>query len=67
MTEADARAKFGDKVRTSTFEFEENDRAIAEGDKVGGVKLIIGKSDKILARLWLDQERAISCKSLVLR
>lgn len=43
LTEAEAREQFGDQVSTSHFEFEENDRAIAEGDMVGEVKLVIRK------------------------
>ena len=48
LTESQARKEFGDKVKTVEFHFDENDRAIAEGDTVGGVKLVVGKGDKIL-------------------
>ena len=47
LSEAQARMKFGDKVSVSSFEFEENDRAIAEGDTVGGAKLVIHKGKVI--------------------
>ncbi|MEL7547422.1 MAG: FAD-dependent oxidoreductase [Pseudomonadota bacterium] len=43
LTEAQAREQFGDQVDTSHFEFDENDRAIAEGETLGEVKLIIRK------------------------
>ncbi len=43
LSEAAARAKYGDSVTTSCFAFEENDRAIAEGDRVGEAKLVIRK------------------------
>ena len=47
LTEAEARAKFGDKVSTTSFPFHENDRAIAEGKTLGEAKLIV-KGSKIL-------------------
>ena len=40
MIEADARAKFGDKVTVWKSEFHDNDRAIAEADTRGFVKLV---------------------------
>ncbi|MEM7767591.1 MAG: FAD-dependent oxidoreductase [Pseudomonadota bacterium] len=43
LTEAEARSQFGDNVSTSSFPFEENDRAIAEADTRGEAKLIIRK------------------------
>ncbi len=48
LTEAEARAAHGDTVKVSRWPFSENDRAIAEGDTRGGVKLIIGKGAKLL-------------------
>lgn len=48
LTEAEARTQYGDKVKVSEFEFEDNDRAIAERETSGSVKLIIGSGDKIL-------------------
>lgn len=47
LTEAEARAQYGDSVTTSSFPFHENDRAIAEGKTLGEAKLIIRKG-KIL-------------------
>ena len=47
LTEAEARAKFGDKISTTSFPFHENDRAIAEGKTLGEAKLIV-KGSKIL-------------------
>ncbi len=48
LTESEARAAHGDAVKVSRWPFSENDRAIAEGDTRGGVKLIIGKGAKLL-------------------
>jgi pyruvate/2-oxoglutarate dehydrogenase complex dihydrolipoamide dehydrogenase (E3) component len=48
LTEAEARAEHGDAVKVSSWPFSENDRAIAESDTRGGVKLIIGKGAKLL-------------------
>lgn len=48
LTEAQARAEHGDAVRVSRWPFSENDRAIAEGDVRGGVKLVIGKGARLL-------------------
>jgi len=48
LTESEARAAHGDAVTVSRWLFSENDRAIAEGDTRGGVKLIIGKGAKLL-------------------
>ena len=47
LTETEAREKFGDSVTTSSFQFHENDRAIAEGKTLGEAKLVIRKG-KIL-------------------
>ena len=43
LTEAEAREQFGDSVKTSSFPFHENDRAIAEGKTKGEAKLVIRK------------------------
>jgi len=43
LTEAEARAEHGDSVSTASFAFHENDRAIAEGETAGEVKLVIRK------------------------
>ena len=48
LTEADAREKFGDAVKAVTWSFEENDRAQAERQTEGLVKVVIGKRGKIL-------------------
>lgn len=48
LTEAEARGLHGDAARVSSWPFSENDRAIAEGDVRGGVKLVIGKGAKLL-------------------
>ena len=54
MTETEARAKFGDKVKTGAFPFHENDRAIAEHKTDGEVKIIwMGK--KILGASILGE------------
>jgi len=47
LTEAGAREK-GHDVKALTFEFEENDRAIAERKTEGGVKIVATKKGKIL-------------------
>lgn len=47
LTEADAREK-GFNVRPLSFEFEENDRAIAERSQAGSVKIIATNKGKIL-------------------
>lgn len=48
MTEAEAREKFGDKVRALKWSFEENDRAQAERATDGLVKVVVGARGKIL-------------------
>ena len=54
MTEAEARAAYGDKVKTGSFPFHENDRAIAEHKTDGEVKIIwMGK--KILGASILGE------------
>ncbi len=47
LTEKDAREKHGD-VKIVHWEFEENDRAIAERNTHGGVKIVATKKGKIL-------------------
>jgi pyruvate/2-oxoglutarate dehydrogenase complex dihydrolipoamide dehydrogenase (E3) component len=47
LTEAEAHEKFGDKIKTSSFPFHENDRAIAEGKTLGECKLVI-KGNKLV-------------------
>ncbi|MSO97086.1 MAG: dihydrolipoamide dehydrogenase [Rhodospirillaceae bacterium] len=48
LTEAEARAKFGDDVRVLTAAFAENDRARTEGDTGGLLKAIVTPRGKIL-------------------
>ncbi|MCR9130206.1 MAG: FAD-dependent oxidoreductase [Alphaproteobacteria bacterium] len=48
LTEAEAREKHGDTIQIARWSFEENDRAIAEGDTRGGVKIVVGKGGKLL-------------------
>ena len=48
LTEAQARERYGDKVRTAVWGFDDNDRALAEGEAVGGAKLVIGPGAKLL-------------------
>lgn len=48
MTEAEAREKFGDKVRALKWSFKENDRAQAEQATDGLVKVVVGARGKIL-------------------
>ncbi len=43
LTEAAARARYGESISVSQFAFDENDRAIAEGKTLGEAKLIIRK------------------------
>lgn len=47
LTEASAKERFND-VRTVHWQFDENDRAIAERDMRGGVKLIARKNGRII-------------------
>jgi len=47
LTEAEAR-KAGHDIKVLTWEFEENDRAIAERDTHGAVKIIATKKGKVL-------------------
>ena len=54
MTEAEARAKYGDKVNVGSFPFHENDRAIAERKTDGEVKIIWMKK-KILGASILGE------------
>ena len=55
LTEDEARKKHGSSVQVSEFAFEENDRAIAERDTHGSVRVVIGKGDKILGASVLGQ------------
>ncbi|GGX73298.1 dihydrolipoamide dehydrogenase [Litorimonas cladophorae] len=48
LSEAQAREKFGDRVKTVEFHFDENDRAIAERSTKGGVKIVVNHKGKVL-------------------
>lgn len=48
LSEVEARAAYGDDVRVETFPFDENDRAIAEGDVRGFGKLVTTKKGRVL-------------------
>lgn len=48
LTEDEARRRHGDKVRILTAEYDRNDRAIAEGQSTGRLKLIAGPGGKLL-------------------
>ena len=48
LTEAQAKEKFGDDVRILRWSFEENDRARAERETEGLIKVVVGKRGKIL-------------------
>lgn len=48
LSEAEARAAHGADVRVETFPFDENDRALAEGDVRGFGKLVTTKKGKVL-------------------
>ncbi|MCI4644499.1 MAG: FAD-dependent oxidoreductase [Hyphomonadaceae bacterium] len=54
LTEAAARDKHGDAVKTSCFAFDENDRAIAEGRTKGEAKLVIHKGKLLGASIVGD-------------
>ncbi len=48
LTEAQAREKFGDDIRVLRWSFEENDRARAELETEGLIKVVVGKRGRIL-------------------
>ncbi len=54
LTEAEARTKFGDSVKTSAFPFHDNDRAIAEGRMLGEAKLVLLKGKLVGASIAGD-------------
>lgn len=51
LTEAEAREKFGEAVKTSAFPFHDNDRAIAEGKTLGEARLILHKGKLVGASI----------------
>jgi pyruvate/2-oxoglutarate dehydrogenase complex dihydrolipoamide dehydrogenase (E3) component len=48
LSEAEAREQHGDKLRVERFDFANNDRATAEGDRRGFGKLFAGTDGRIL-------------------
>lgn len=54
LTEAEARAKFGDSVKTSAFPFHDNDRAIAEDRTLGEAKLVLHRGKLVGASIAGD-------------
>ena len=48
MTEEEAKEKYGDSVKVYRYPFEDQDRAIIEGETKGMIKLIATKNGKIL-------------------
>ena len=48
LSEADARKEFGDAIKVVRAPFSENDRAQADGNTTGLVKVVVGKGGKIL-------------------
>jgi pyruvate/2-oxoglutarate dehydrogenase complex dihydrolipoamide dehydrogenase (E3) component len=48
LSEAEARERHGDKLRLERFDFANNDRATAEGDRRGFGKLFAGPDGRIL-------------------
>lgn len=48
MTETDARQKFGDDIRVVTWDYAENDRARAEADTTGFIKVVTTRRGRIL-------------------
>lgn len=48
LSEAEARRRHGDRLRVERFDFTDNDRATAEGDRRGFGKLIAGRDGRII-------------------
>jgi len=48
LTETEAREKYGDGVRVTTWPMERTDRAVAENDRDGFIKVIHKKNGKVL-------------------
>ena len=51
LTEAQARAKFGDRIAVWRTDFADNDRAVTEGDTAGFVKLIVNRGKPVGATI----------------
>jgi pyruvate/2-oxoglutarate dehydrogenase complex dihydrolipoamide dehydrogenase (E3) component len=56
LTEAQARARFGDGVKVTNVGFHDNDRAVAQRDTEGFCKLVIGKGGGILGATIVGAE-----------
>jgi pyruvate/2-oxoglutarate dehydrogenase complex dihydrolipoamide dehydrogenase (E3) component len=48
LTEAEARARYGDAIEVHRFPFTESDRAVAKGKTEGLVKAVTGRRGRIL-------------------
>lgn len=48
LTEAEARQRYGERVKVYRFDFKDNDRAVIEGEGYGMIKLVCGKDGRIL-------------------
>jgi len=48
MTEADARTRYGDTIKVLRWSFDENDRAQAERETDGLIKVVVAKGGRIL-------------------
>ncbi|MEM6308239.1 MAG: dihydrolipoamide dehydrogenase, partial [Pseudomonadota bacterium] len=51
LTEAQARTEYGDTLTVTRFQFNENDRAIAEGKTTGLVKVMVVKGRPVGASI----------------
>ncbi len=56
LTEALARARFGDAVKVTRWEFHDNDRAQTQGDTDGFCKLVLGKGGALLGATIVGAE-----------
>lgn len=56
LSETDARAKHGDGVRVLTWPFKDNDRAVAEGDTEGFLKVIADAKGAVLGVTIVGRE-----------
>lgn len=66
LTEAEARDRHGDTVKTVRWDFHENDRAQAERDARGFVKLVIGKGGRLLGATCVGQNAGDLIQSVTL-
>ena len=48
LSEKEARERHGDDIKTVSWEFEENDRAMAERKTEGGIKIVATRKGKVL-------------------